>query len=156
MNPFPTRKKNRLENYDYSLPGFYFITFCTEGRKCILGSIEENADDAKICLSQFGKITQDAIERISKSYSGVFVDSFVIMPNHVHMILVLQDGFDQLPTISRVVQQTKGLISKRVGQRIWQVHFHEHVIRGEQDYREIWEYIEQNPEKWMLDRYYCE
>ena len=92
---------------------------------------------------------------LGKQY-GITTWAFCIMPNHVHMILVLQDGFDQLPTISRVVQQTKGLISKRVGQRIWQVHFHEHVIRGEQDYREIWEYIEQNPKRWMLDRYYCE
>lgn len=158
MTRFPVRKKNRLENYDYSMPGFYFITFCTDKRECILGTIEDNSlsGDAIVCLSRLGEITKKAIERIQKCYSGVLVDRFVIMPNHVHMILVLKNTCKGLPSVSRVVQQTKGVVSKSAGRTIWQIHFHEHVIRGEQDYREIWEYIENNPQKWALDRYYSE
>ena len=152
----PVRKANRLESYDYSVPGYYFVTFCTENHVCILGQITPCSEyrQGEMVLNPAGEIVRQAILNIPNSYPGVLLDKFVIMPNHVHLILALQEGKAPLPSISRIVQQTKGLVTKRLGKQIWQIHFHDHIIRGEADYREIWEYIDNNPAKWALDRYY--
>ena len=86
------------------------------------------------------------------------VDKWVVMPNHIHLILVLganADGRPQVaPTVSRVMKQFKGAVSKRAGIPLWQKSFHDHVIRGEADYRRIWSYIDANPRKWREDCYY--
>ena len=84
------------------------------------------------------------------------VEKYVIMPNHLHMILWIKETEENPPTISHVIQQMKGAVTKQLGVSIWQKSFHDHVIRGKQDYLEIWEYIENNPLKWTLDRYYSE
>ena len=82
------------------------------------------------------------------------------MPNHVHLLLRIRedDGGRMIsaPTISTVVGQMKRYVSKQVGTALWQKSFHEHVVRGEQDYREIWNYIDGNPARWAEDRYYIE
>ena len=85
------------------------------------------------------------------------VDKYVVMPNHIHMILWIESGPPgaSAPTVSDAVGALKRLVNRRLGHDIWQRSFHEHVIRNEQDYREIWEYIDQNPAKWAEDRY-CE
>ena len=156
MPTLPERKKNRLQSYDYQTPGYYFITFCTNDRACLLGHITE-ADETRrsfVVLSEAGVVVDQAIRSIPAHYSGVMLDKYVIMPNHVHLILVLLDDGKPCPSVSRIVQQLKGLITKRLGKNIWQIHFHDHVIRNEQDYREIWQYIDNNPTKWSLDRYY--
>ena len=152
----PVRKANRLESYDYSVPGYYFITFCTEDHACILGWVTPCGElqQGEMVLNQAGEVVRQAILNIPNSYPGVLLDKFVIMPNHVHLILVLQDIGSSLPSVSRIVQQTKGLVTKRLGKQIWQIHFHDHIIRGEADYREIWEYIDNNPAKWALDKYF--
>ena len=156
MAVHPVRKANRLESYDYSTPGYYFVTFCTENHVCILGRVTPCGENqqGEMVLNQAGEIVCQAILNIPDSYPGVLLDKFVIMPNHVHMILALQDGKSSLPSISRIVQQTKGVVTKHLGKNIWQIHFHDHVIRNEQDYREIWQYIDNNPTKWALDKYY--
>ncbi len=153
----PERKKNRLQTYDYQTPGYYFLTFCTADRACILGHVTE-ADEtrqASVILSKAGTVVDGAIRAIPAHYSDVALDRYVIMPNHVHLILVLQDTGRPCSSVSRIVQQLKGIVTKRLGQNIWQIHFHDHVIRNEQDYREIWQYIDNNPTKWSLDRYYA-
>ncbi len=79
------------------------------------------------------------------------------MPNHIHMILIIQNESGRamlVPTISTVIAQMKGYISKRIGNSIWQKSFYDHIIRNEQDYLEIWQYIENNPEKWQQDKFY--
>ena len=152
----PERKPNRLQAYDYQTPGYYFLTFCTADRACLLGHITE-ADETRrsfVILSEAGVVVDKVIRSISAHYPSVSLDKYVIMPNHVHLILVLQDTGKPCPSISRIVQQLKGVITKRLGKNIWQIHFHDHVIRSEQDYREIWQYIDNNPTKWSLDRYY--
>ena len=156
MAGLPVRKKNRLQTYDYQTPGYYFLTFCTADRACLLGYVTE-ADEtrpSRVVLSDAGIVVEESIRAIPDHYAGVLLDKYVIMPNHVHMILVFQDTGRPCPAISRIVQQLKGVITKRLGKNIWQIHFHDHVIRGETDYREIWEYIDNNPAKWALDRYY--
>ena len=156
MPTLPERKKNRLQSYDYQTPGYYFITFCTNDRACLLGRVTE-ADETRrsfVVLSEAGVVVDQAIRSIPAHYSNVTLDKYVIMPNHVHLILVLRDAGKPCPGVSRIVQQLKGVITKRLGKNIWQIHFHDHVIRNEQDYREIWQYIDNNPTKWSLDRYY--
>lgn len=156
MPSLPERKKNRLQSFDYQTPGYYFITFCTNDRACLLGHVTE-ADELRrsfAVLSETGVVVDQAIRSIPAHYSGVALDKYVIMPNHVHLILVLRDTGKPCPSISRIVQQLKGAITKRLGRNIWQIHFHDHVIRNEHDYREIWQYIDNNPTKWSLDRYY--
>ena len=80
------------------------------------------------------------------------------MPNHIHLILQIhcvEDGrMISAPTISTVVGQMKRWIYRQAGTALWQKSYHEHVIRNENDYRDIWEYIENNPIRWAEDRYY--
>lgn len=170
------RKQTRLKNYDYSQVGKYFITICTKDNKQILWQrdigdqltiskstayvgatygrpIDENR------LSKIGLIVDNEVQKINEIYGEkIIVDKYVVMPNHIHMILSIEHDVEGrpkvAPTISRVVQQFKGSISKKVGDSIWQKSFHDHVIRNQKSYDEIWGYIEQNPQKWELDKYY--
>ena len=95
--------------------------------------------------------------QISAHYPGVTVDKYVVMPNHVHMILVLPaDGGRALraPTVSRIVRAWKETVTKMLGEAIWQKSFYDHIIRDENDYLRIWTYIHTNPAKWAEDTYY--
>ena len=152
------RKQNRLPEYDYSAPGYYFITICTDEHKTYFGQIhaghEQNAP-ALMHLSPAGQIVSDAICAIPQHYQAVRVDKYVVMPNHVHLILVLEPS-EHAVRISRIVQQLKRVVTIRLGKSVWQLGFHDHIIRQEADYREIWTYIDNNPCKWALDKYYRE
>ena len=152
------RKQNRLPEYDYSAPGYYFITICTEEHKMYFGQIhaghEQNVP-ALMHLSPAGQIVSEAICAIPQHYQAVRVDKYVVMPNHVHLILVLEPS-EHAVRISRIVQQLKRAVTIRLGKSIWQLGFHDHIIRQEADYREIWTYIDNNPVKWALDKYYRE
>ena len=89
----PKRKHPRLKDYDYSQNGAYFITFCTEHRKQLLGTVLVGRDalvPPQVSLSVFGKIVQKYIEKSGSVYDGVFVDHYAIMPNHVHLLLRME------------------------------------------------------------------
>ena len=154
-----TRKRNRLKYWDYSRGGMYFITICTEGKKKILSEIvgATSGRPLNVNLSEYGEIVENAILDINKKYSIIRVDKYVIMPNHIHLILVI-DGVNwramHAPTISKVIQQFKGVVTKQIGHSIFQRSFHDHIIRNEQDYQHIWNYIDNNPLKWELDCFY--
>ena len=158
MSEIPKRKQIRIEDYDYSAPGAYFVTICTANREKILWKDGrfELCSPAKIVLSNAGMIVCKEIEKLNTIYNAVSVDTFCIMPDHIHLLLVIHtdaDGRTQFaPTISRVVKQFKGAITKQIGRSIWQKSFHEHGIRNQQDYDEIWRYIENNPLKYMQKR----
>ncbi len=153
----PVRKKNRLPDFDYSSPNAYFITICTHQRKNLLWQpVGATIGRPSLpLLSEAGKIVQAAIEAIPVHYSAYIVEHSVVMPNHVHLLLRIQadeGGRAMLaPTVSTVVAQLKGAVSKRLGQPIWQKGFHDHVIRTQQDFLEIWQYIENNPLIWAED-----
>ena len=157
---FPKRKPNRLAEYDYSQPNAYFITICTKDKRNLFwDSVGASiARPNTVQLSEEGKIVEEAIQNIYKHYPMISVDNYVIMPNHIHLLLQIHTddcGRAMLaPTISTVVQQMKGYVSKRIGISIWQKLFHDHVIRGQQDYLKIWNYIEGNPSKWEEDCFY--
>ena len=156
----PARKPNRLPDYDYSTPGAYFITICLKDRKNLLWeSVGASiARPQRPPLSHWGRIVDESIKNIPLCYPGISVDHYVIMPNHIHLLLQIQtdgDGRAMLaPTVSVVIQQLKGVVTKQIGHSIWQKLFHDHVIRNEADYLKIWQYIDTNPAKWEADCFY--
>ena len=156
----PKRKPNRLKDFDYSKPNAYFITICTKNKDLLFWETvgASIARPERSQLSLYGTVVEEAILNISKIYPMVSVDSYVIMPNHIHLLLQIHsdcNGRAMLaPTISKVVQQMKGYVTKRIGVSIWQKLFHDHVIRDEEGYLKIWNYIEGNPSKWEEDCFY--
>ena len=162
MTELPKRRPNRLPDFDYSTPGAYFITICTENRKCMLWDTvgASIARPNNVPLSAYGKIVKQAICDIPLHYPAVSIDNYTVMPNHIHLLLQINTDADGrpmvAPTISTVVQQMKGVVTKQIGHSIWQKLFYDHVIRGERDYLKIWEYIENNPAKWKEDCFYKE
>ena len=154
----PTRKQNRLTEYDYSSPKSYFIKICADKRKNLfwtdVGEIIDRPNN--VPLSNLGTIVQRSIEDIPKHYPVISVDHYVIMPNHVHLLLQIHsdsNGRSMIaPTISTVIRLMKGTVSKQAGFAVWQKGFYDHVIRNDNDYRDIWNYIEGNPGKWAEDK----
>lgn len=157
-----TRKSNRLQGYDYSQQGVYFLTLCTQHKAPLLWqhpSVGARSARQPVMqlLSEYGCTTQYAIEQIHKRYPMVTVDKYAIMPNHIHLLLVIapQEGSAlRSPTISTIIKQMKGYVTKTIGQSIWQRSFYDHIIRNEADYLTKWNYIEQNPLRWIEDEYY--
>lgn len=158
MNELSKRKNIRIENFDYSTPGDYFVTVCTADREKILWSVRRGDlwSPANVPLSDIGMMVDKEIRKLDTVYAAVRVDKYCIMPDHIHMILTInasENGRTQFtPTISRVIKQFKGSVTKQVGRPIWQKSFYDHGIRNQRDYDEIWEYIENNPLKYALNR----
>ena len=154
----PKRKQNRLTEYDYSTPNAYFITVCTHDRKNLfwtdVGAINDRPEN--VPLTGLGLIVRQAIRDIPTHYPAVTVDHFVIMPNHIHLLLQINtdaDGRSMIaPTISTVMRLMKGTVSKQAGFSVWQKGFYDHVVRNENDYLQIGNYIAGNPGKWAEDK----
>ena len=88
---------------------------------------------------------------------GIVIDKYVIMPNHLHMIVILEDtGGDGTPPLQNVIGQLKSFTTNKFNKTLWQRSFHDHIIRGEEDYQKIWEYIDTNPMKWEFDCFYTD
>ena len=125
----PTRKQNRLKEYDYSAPNAYFITICTEKRKNLfwmdVGAIIDRPKN--VPLTNLGIIAQRSIENIPKHYPAISVDHYVIMPNHIHLLLQINtdvNGRSMIaPTKSTVVRLMKGTVSRKAGFPVWQKGF---------------------------------
>lgn len=159
----PQRKTVRLKGYDYSAPGAYFITICVQGRRCILSQITvgEGLAPPVVCLTEKGKLAEEQIQRIPVRFPTAIVDKYVIMPNHIHLILTLRTGAggaSPSPTITQVVGTFKSMTTRLCeGEtKLFQRSFHDHIIRDERDYLRIWTYIDQNPAKWKDDCFYME
>ena len=156
MTNLPKRKPIRIQNYDYSTTGAYFITICTANRKKIFWSDcrGELCSPTNVPLSDIGIIVNNEIQKLGSVYDAVQVDKYCIMPDHIHLIVSIstdESGRTQFaPTISRAIKQFKGTITKQIGSPIWQKSFYDHGIRNQQDYDEIWQYIENNPLKYLL------
>ena len=155
----PARKPNRLPTYDYSTPGAYFLTLCTKDKQCILGKIVGGGalDAPRIRLTNAGTVVEKYIVSGNRM-PGVTVDKFVVMPNHVHLILILEDGTTKLPD---VIGQYKSAVTRQLrkmgwNQPVWQTSFHDHVIRDQMGYERIWTYIDTNPIRWKDDCFYIE
>ena len=155
----PKRKPTRLKGYDYSTSGAYFITICVKDRKQLLAKIVGDAVHIvpQKNLSQIGIICDKHINNINIKYENVTVDKYVIMPNHIHLIIFLHGTMRaSSPTnnIETIIRSFKTMVTKEIGCSIWQRSYHDHIIRGEKDYQKIWEYIDTNPLKWESDCFY--
>jgi len=167
MNDLPKRKPTRLKNYDYNSEGAYFITICTHNRKNLFGNIVGAIHESpEMNLNSNGIIVDDYIRK-SDSRFELKIDKYVIMPNHIHLIVVIEER-----AIRESPLRKRSLISKAMGylkmnasrdihkngynDKIWQRSFHDHIIRSEADYLSIWNYIDGNPQKWEKDCFYNE
>ena len=107
-------------------------------------------------LSAVGKIAEQSILQIKNHYKNIEIDKYCIMPDHIHLILRIESDIDgrmiSAPTVSAVVGSMKRWVSRQVGKPIWQKSFYDHGIRNQQDYDEIWQYIENNPLKYMIKK----
>ena len=167
------RRSIRLKGYDYSRPGAYFVTICTQGRLCLFGDVV----DGNVILNESGRMVQTVWDEIPHHYPYVDVDAFVIMPNHIHGIVIIvgagpcacpDTGQPQgvAPTLSLpdVVHRFKTLTTKRYADgvkqrgwppfpgRLWQRNYYKHIIRDENELNRIRQYITNNPLRWALDR----
>jgi len=175
------RKSIRLRGYDYSSAGMYFITPCVQNRICIFGEIQ----NGEIILNQFGQIEYDQWYLLPERFPNVDFDEFIVMPNHVHGIIILRNDGATLvvaqnetvdndiratvkvatnPTIGDIVGAYKSLVvhhcleyikpncpEKRLG-KLWQRNYWEHIIRTDNDYKRIADYIKNNLKKWNNDK----
>ncbi len=158
MDELFKRKPIRMEDYDYSTPGAYFLTVCTANREEIFWKVV-GADIIRpenVPLSPAGKIVEQGILQIPEHYENVLVDKYCIMPDHIHMILRIESDVAgriiSAPTVSTMVGSMKRWISRQIGKPIWQKSYYDHGIRNQRDYDEIWEYIDNNPLKYALKR----
>ncbi len=168
------RRSIRLKGYDYARPGAYFITICTWQRECVLGEIE----DGKMIPSEWGRIVDECWRAVPSHFPNVALDEFVVMPNHVHGIIVIQNDRDddrrgeafcafknasplqgtQPGSLGAIVQNFKSVSTRKINQMrgmprmsLWQRNYYEHVIRHEDEWNQIRAYISENPLKWELD-----
>lgn len=157
------RKTNRLSSYDYSQNGLYFVTICTKAKKCYFG----NVIDDKIKLNEYGKITQKVLIKLPNHYNNIIIDEYVIMPNHVHIIIEINDnvgtGLKPVPTqhgLSEIIRGFKTFSSRKINDTKpknkfeWQRSFYDHVIRQNESLNKIREYIMINPQEWNKDKFY--
>ena len=165
----PRRKNNRLKYHDYNSPGAYFVTFCTHNRRAflshIVGAIQESPESR---LTKYGRILDNVINTMPP-HIHVSIDRYVIMPNHVHMILVITDD-EVLRAIRESPLRARSVLSNAIGYikmnasknihksyknvRIWQRGYHDHIIRDKKDYEKIVQYIYENPLIWQYDCFY--
>lgn len=177
MMEYKNRKRLRLQGYDYSCSGAYFVTICTQNREKIFGNVGADSISARMIAETYEKIISD--------YKDVFCPNYVIMPNHFHAIIVIEKDIndnkagvkqadtesradiESAPTLSEIIQSFKRYLTleyiKLVKQgvlppfykRIWQRSYHDHIIRNDKEFQTIYKYIDENPINWETDCFYC-
>ncbi|MCK9295183.1 MAG: hypothetical protein M0P70_08855 [Desulfobulbaceae bacterium] len=204
------RRSIRLQGYDYSQAGAYFITICTHNRECLFGAVGAGSKPApsigskpalgpgpqdraglepaptqstdQMALNEFGEIVQYTWDDLPNHIAGIELDAFVIMPNHIHGIIVItgaglkqkeragleqkeRAGLEPAPTGTRIlpeiVRQLKTFSARRINRKrvtpglpVWQRNYYEHIIRNEDNLNRIREYIANNPVNWQSDENY--
>lgn len=151
MNHGP-RKNIRLSGYDYSRAGAYFVTICTTERAPIFWK-----DFLCPELSPSGMIASEEVRALEERFLPVRIEKYVIMPDHVHILLTLRrQGQSPCLTLGSVMGAYKSITTKRInretgapGEKIWQFRYYEHIVRGEEDFLAMWRYIEENPAHWI-------
>ncbi len=161
------RKRNRLPDYDYSAPGWYYITVCTYKLHCWFGKIE----DGKMQLNKIGKIVEQCWEKTPKHFNRIELDEYIVMPNHVHGIIIinsndvgnadlrsLQKNDRTKMLLSKVIHGFKSTVTRKIRKQLneyafaWQRSFYDHIIRNEKSLYKIRNYIHNNPIRWYVDK----
>ena len=156
------RKNIRLKDFDYSENGAYYITICVKDKYELLGNVVGGGFHAasSVYLSDVGIQVDNTIQYANTHYHGVEIPKYIIMPNHVHLIILLT-GRRGNPPLHKVVGQIKSFTTLKWNeicgtqmQEFWQRGYYEHIIRDEKSYLAICEYIQNNPIKWTEDKYH--
>jgi len=161
---YKLKKQYRLPHYDYSQNGCYFVTICTKNRKNSFGKIQ---------LSEIGQIAKKYWLEITDRFNKVTLDEWMIMPNHVHGIVIIGENNvncrntpRRVPTgmqpliknsLSSIINHYKGNVKRFCNKNgfnhfSWQSRFYDHILRNENSLNKIREYILNNPLKWDLDK----
>ena len=164
------RRSIRLKGYDYAQEGVYFVTVCTQTRACLFGAVA----DGEMQLNNAGQIAKTAWDDMPARFPSVRLDAFIVMPNHVHGIIIVgaqfiapSDGFgtatinqgaiNHVHTLGEMVRAYKAATARLIRQAgnpdfAWQRNYYEHVIRDEVSLNRIRQYILDNPARWAFDR----
>jgi len=172
MSEKTTRKKNRLDGYDYSQEGAYFVTVCSKNRTELFGEVVTKESSGfgengvvgatvpgrpRVKLSNIGEIIENAILYYNNNTNHIEIGKYVIMPNHIHAIILLRESGDRgRSPLQWVVRNLKSYVTKQIGFSPWQRSYHDHIIRSYSEYMKITEYIKNNPAQWTEDMYYIE
>ena len=166
--PSRHRRSVRLPGYDYARPGAYFVTLCTHERACLFGDVVGDA----VRLTWAGGVARRAWEALPTHAPHVAVDAFVVMPNHLHGVLLITAPSDEPArasgaagtapgSLGALVQSYKSVVTRRVnrrretpGGRLWQRSYWDRVVRSERELDAVRRYIRENPARWHFDRLY--
>lgn len=155
----------RLKGYAYGRMGVYFVTVCVNKRHWILSEVVGRGQaPAEVHLLPCGRLVEKELLALPVRYPSVHVDKYVIMPNHIHVLLRFgAAGASPSPTLPQVVGAFKSLSTRAWKQelgytedRLWQTSYHDHIVRNEADHLAHLAYIDENPAHWTEDEYYCE
>lgn len=176
------RRSIRLKGFDYTKPGWYFVTICIQNRECLFGKIE----NGRMIVNNYGKIAETCWLTISDHFQKTKLDEYIIMPNHIHGIIEICNGVvgarhaaplqqsysinsrnietfgKPFPgSLSTIIRSFKSVftnqinkINKTPGSKFWQRNYYEHIIRNEEELYQIRQYIITNPLKWQDDRFH--
>ena len=150
-------KKHRLEGFNYSGRGSYMVTFATANRNPILSEVyspSEDPRDAKTRLTSIGCLLEDYIKQIPSHYANVYVDAYVIMPDHVHILLTFADeqiavSFED-SRLSKIIHALKRMVTKSLGYSVWQADYYDSISFSDKAYDAFLTYIADNPIVWLL------
>ena len=166
----PKRRSIRLRGYDYSTPGAYFITACTHDRLLLFGRVVND----KMAANRLGAVVEDCWSKLPDHYENVALDAFILMPNHIHGVIIIGDGTADVgaglqpafpaavgsrrPGVPEIVRAFQTFSARRInemrgstGTPVWQRGFYDHVIRGERELDRVRTYIMDNPRRWSED-----
>jgi REP element-mobilizing transposase RayT len=161
------RRSIRLPEFDYKQAGAYFVTICTQNRESLFGE----AVDGEIQLNDAGRLVEASWQDLTSRFADISLDVFVVMPNHIHGIILVgaqfiapsaapdknQGAMNRAPTLGQIVRAYKASSTRLIRSRAnanfaWQRNYYEHVIRNEESFNGIRQYILDNPFRWHLDR----
>jgi putative transposase len=152
---FHHRRSIRLNGYDYSKSGAYFITICTHDREYLFGDIV----DGSIELNEFGNIARSHWQQLARYHTNLVVDESIIMPNHLHGIMILESSTENTSSISEIIRGFKTFSAKAInkerglrGVTVWQRNYYDRIIRNELELDRVRQYIINNPLNWDTDK----
>ena len=158
-NAFPQRRSPRLKDYDYSMAGAYFVTICVKHRRMLFGEVVEG----RMCLNPLGEATRYIWENLPERFPDIELDLYVIMPNHFHGIIVINEAptpnsviTPRKLTLGQIIRTFKALTSYYLHaagfyEFSWQQKYWDSILRNDKQLEHVRQYIVNNPAKWALD-----
>jgi REP element-mobilizing transposase RayT len=147
------RRSIRLQGYNYSQAGAYFVTICTFQRQHLFGTV----NNGEIQLNPIGQIVSGSWQKIPQHFPNAELDEFILMPDHLHGIIVISEQAEQSISLTTIIQNFKSIATRKInkitqnsGVSIWQRNYHERIVRNDQELHRLREYILTNPENWKI------